>query len=534
LAAERAGQSPDPQLAAISRYLDRHRDDGLGDLAAVRHLAKRSPSAPVDHSESVDHSEPVDRSAPVDHSEPVEQSQPVDHRQLGDHQQAISHRQSATDRTAWPLRPEDGFFVHVEDDTNAQHVGVVLATRPRPGSAPLTAAALRAIVGASIDRLPTLRRRMVRRGPFRRPGWVVDPTVDLRRHIIEWRVAGGAEVQRSLDRFWSEPLPADRPAWQAVVIRRTDSYEALIGFKFHHALGDAISLMTTLDKVFGQTDKRRLRPERSKTPARLGLSLRRAAHTTRGLVSLARHAGAPQLELNQQPANGARGLVTLSVPSTAIRTLGGAEPSRSSERLLGLLAEAIHRCGIAGDKRAGFARTMLPVAMQLSGGRRTAGNRTGVVAVDLPLGDMSLPDRIRAIRHDLRRRMDRGEPEAGAFVMRVFGELPAPLHRRLARLVYTDRFFGLLTSYLPGPPERRLLGDNVITDVYPVLALADRVRIAVGILRYAGSTEICLVFDDAVRSEALGLRNALIMVLAENGIAATPGPTTRAIQEAAS
>lgn len=488
-----AGRAVNPLPPKSSGDRDRQRDDGLAELAAVRlSTPQRSLSEPSNH--------------------------PL----------------PATDPTAWPLRAEDGFFIHVENATNSQHVGVVIATQPVPGNAALTAAALRAIVGTSIDRLPTLRRRMVRRGSFRRPGWVVDPTVDLRRHITELWIVDDVQVQRSLDRFWSEPLTVDQPPWQAIVIRRANSDEAVIGFKFHHALGDAISLMGTLDRVLGRIDGRPSRTERQRTPSRLSLLLPRAAHTTHGLVSLIRHAGAPKLEINRQPASGARGLLTLAASNAALRTLGGAERFRSSERLLGLLAEAVHRSGLAGDNRAGFARTMLPVAMQLGGSRRTAGNRTGVVAVDLPLGDLSLSDRIRIVRRDLHRRMEIGEPEAGAFVMRLMGKLPAPVHRRLARLVYTDRFFNLLTSYLPGPLERRVLAGNVITGVYPVLALADRVRIAVGIMRYAGTTEICLVFDDAVRPEALGLRNALHMVLQEHGVVAQPGPITHSIHQEAS
>ncbi len=488
LIADRAGRDSDPHLAAIRRYRGQH-DDGLDALAAVAAV----PPGPMEPS-----------------------SRPEQPRLL--------HPETAGRRgRAWPLRAADAFFLHVDADTVSQQVGAIVTTEPGQGTGPLTADVLRATMAVNLDRTPALGRRVLRHGRLTGPGWVAAP-VDLRRHVTEVRVADADEARAAMDRFWSEPMSMERPPWQVLLVRSAAGEQTTIGFKFHHALGDAISLITSLDRLLETPDhpeRRRDADGRARPRPRVAETLVRARRTARGLADLAVHAGAPRSGLNAAITDPRRGILTLTVSSKAVRALSQGQQARSSEIVLGLVAEALHRCGLAGSEGgADTARTMLPVAMGLPSGRRTSGNRTGVVAVDLPVGEMPLADRIACVRRDLHRHIDLGQPEAGAFVMRALGTLPAPLHGWLARHTYTSRYFNLLTSYIPGPPRPRQLAGHRITAIHPVVALAAGVRLGVGIMRYAGTTSICLIFDESLRSEVLGLRNALELILDEYGVPA--------------
>lgn len=492
LIADRAGRGADPRLAAIRSYGARHRaEDGLAALAAVA-------GAPPDP--------PQQAGTPTPARGPV--------RQPSEHRSWARRRPSA-----WPVPAADAFFLHVDTDTLTQQVGAILTIEPAADAAPLTADTLRVTMAANFDLLPALRRRLIRQGRWGRPGWVTVP-VELRRHITEIRVGDATAAQHALDRFWSESLPMDRPPWQVALIRPADGEGSTIAFKFHHALGDAMSLIASLDRLLQSSEpsERQRRPERAAAPAPTAAqTLRQLRRTAHGLADLAVHAHAPRSELNAAMTDSRRGVLRLAMPSAAVRNLGR---GRSSELLLALIAEALHRCGLAGaDDAPDRARTMLPVAMGLRSGRHTSGNRTGVVAFDLPVGDSTLADRIDRVREDLHHHIDLGQPEAGAFVMHALRMLPAPLQARLARRMYTSRYFNLLVSYIPGPPRPRQVTGHRISAVHPVVALADGVRLGIGIMRYAGTTSICLIFDESIRAEALGLRNALDLVLQEYGIA---------------
>ncbi|MBO0871085.1 MAG: DUF1298 domain-containing protein, partial [Micromonosporaceae bacterium] len=244
----------------------------------------------------------------------------------------------------------------------------------------------------------------------------------------------------------------------------------------------------------------------------IGLSARRVV---RGMWELGLHAEAPRHPLNRRLAANRRGVLTVPLRTDEVRAAARAHRVRSSELLLGVVAEALHRSGVADARDGAVLRTMLPVAMDSRYGERTAGNRTGVVSVDLPVGPMSVTDRIHAIRGDMHRRMEAGEPHAAAFVMRALGMFPAPVHGWMSRRVYSSQFFNMIASYIPGPLHQRRIAGNRLTEVYPVVALAEGVPLGVGIMRYAGVTGLCLLFDESLRTAVRPVGEAVRAALAE-------------------
>lgn len=437
-------------------------------------------------------------------------------RQIG-----TSPREDRSDqRRPWPLRSQDAFFLYVQNASISQQVGAIIVARADAGAAPLTGELLRERIGQALPLLSELRRRPVTRGRLRRPGWITDSGVDLDRHVVEEAAADDDGVRRLMDRFWSEPLALDTPPWQVLLITRRGA-DSVLGFKFHHSLGDAMSLIGALDRIVDPPDLRRRRQwVRQVQPARTPERIRRLGRIARGVWELGVHAAAPATGLNRPLSAASRGVLTLSVASRDLRAISARYRCRGSELMLTILAEAIARSGLASPKtRVARAperiRTMVPVAMGLAAGGRTGGNRTGVVSIDLPLGAQDFASRLAGVRRDLARRTELGEPEAGAFVMAAIGGFPAPVHAWMSRRVYNAAFFNLLTSYIPGSPRPRRLAGHTLTEVYPVLALAEDVPLAVGVMKYGGTTGICLLFDESVRRHASELRAAIEEVIAE-------------------
>jgi WS/DGAT/MGAT family acyltransferase len=437
-----------------------------------------------------------------------------------------SRRRLGRAPAGWPLAASDSMFYHIDCGDITQQVGAIITVTPDAGTAGLTAQSVAARIESNLSLAPVLRRRLVSLGRFKEPGWVVADSMSISEHVTEAHACDHPDRDRILDRFWSEPLALDRPPWHLLVLHTPGSSDVTLVFKIHHALADAFSLIESVGRLLS-TDHGE-RPRRSAASAAAGDGTRRpdtprrkpAAHglgnqppvrIVRGLAGLARHAAAPRWPMNRRLTRQRRGVITLALPTAQIREVARNQHARSSEVSLALMAEALHRSG-AGDV-GGPLRAMMPVALGLGDRRHRAGNRTGAISVAFPIGPMPIADRIQAIKSDLRHRIAVGEPEAAEFVVRVLGAFPAPLHGWLTRRLYSSRFLNLLTGYVPGPLHEWSIGGNRLTEVFPVMALAAGVTLAVGMMRYADTTGLCLMFDESIRDRIQGLDAVIRQVL---------------------
>ena len=88
--------------------------------------------------------------------------------------------------------------------------------------------------------------------------------------------------------------------------------------------------------------------------------------------------------------------------------------------------------------------------------------------LDLPVGPMSLAERVTAVRTVREGRLRRGDADASAFVLRAMNILPSPLQRAIARTSFSSRRFSLIVSVFPGTRQRlRLLGAEVTEVTWP-------------------------------------------------------------------
>ncbi|NJC71184.1 DUF1298 domain-containing protein [Planosporangium thailandense] len=399
---------------------------------------------------------------------------------------------------AWPLRAADAFFLHVQTPAVAQQIGVVLELGPPAGRGPLSVADLTALLARRLGGVPMLRRRFVARGRLRRPGWMLEPEVDPAAQVRGHRLPAGATAAEAavvIDEFWSQPLPPDRPPWQIMLVSGLPASRVLLAIKLHHALGDGLSAIGALRRLLDDRPPARLdaRPRArldACPPARRG----RGGSLARGLIRLARVGRAPRLPINRPIVDARRRVLFTTLASADVTRVAAALGVRASELILGLVAEALHRT-VPPEGAPGTARAIVPVSVRPRRQGSTHGNWTGAVALDLPIGRMPVAARVRAAREALRQNVAAGEPDAASLVMRLMGALPAPAHRRLARTVYTSRFFNIIVSHLPGTGRASTLAGAPILAAYPVVALADGVGIGVGAMRWADRTGVGVIVD---------------------------------------
>ncbi len=414
----------------------------------------------------------------------------------GDTQPAVTRPAS------WPLRPQDAFFLHVQSETVAQHIGTLLELGPRPDGRALTSADITALLARRLPAIASLRRRLVARGRWRRPGWVIDRYVDPAAHLDKVSVGPGEDGSAALDRFWSQPLPEDRPLWRMMLVDGLPDGRTRLAVKLLHCLGDGVSVIGILSRLLDRPDDPAAGPERTPpgTPERIGLNtpepselvdqLRLAA---RGLARLATQGPAPATGFNRPAGSPDRKLVAAALPAAEVLRAARACRAHATDLMLALTAAALDAIQPAGAPPR--LRAMFAVSRNPRRRAPTQGNWTGAVTLDLPLGRCSATDRVAAVRRSLRTALASGEAEAAGLVMRAMGVLPAPLHAAFARRVYTNRHLNVIVSYMALPWRSRLCAGAPLLAATPVVALAEGVPLGVGVLRCRDTFEIGVLLD---------------------------------------
>jgi len=243
-----------------------------------------------------------------------------------------------------------------------------------------------------------------------------------------------------------------------------------------------------------------------------------AGRTARGLWSLASRGGAPRHALNRQPISGLeRRFVSIALPAADLRIAARSLHAQPHELALAVIADALGTllAGAGLCSSTDPLRVMVPVAMRAPRLDRIFGNWTGALALDLPMGPLGMAERAAAVRTGLRRRVERGEPEAAQLAMQIAGRLPRAVHRGFARLVYNRRFFNSIVTYMPGARGPRWCAGARVKAMYPVLPLTEGVPLTIGAV-LAGDTVGVGVFCDP----ALGLERAQISAALRTALSA--------------
>ncbi|TDC36556.1 DUF1298 domain-containing protein [Micromonospora sp. 15K316] len=437
---------------------------------------------------------------------------------------------------SWPLRPQDAFFLHVQTATEAQQIGTVLELGPRAEGRPVTREQLTALVARRLPAIPTLRRRPVERGRWRRPGWVIDRFVDPAAHLDEVHVAPGDDGQAAVDHFWSEPLPTDRPPWRMLLVSGLPDGNTRLAVKLHHCLGDGISVIAVVRRLLDTMEAAPSRARRNAPPATPRIAggrqasagfdqareaARRLGRTARGLARLATQGAAPRTPLNRRIDSPRRRLINMSLPAADVLKAARACGAHPSELMLALAAGALgaaHPAPVPPRLRVMFA-----VSRDARRRAPTQGNWTGAVSLDLPSRPMPPPDRVAVVRRTLRAALSSGEAEAAGMVMRMMGALPAPVHAALARRFYTSRRLNVVVSYMPTSFPLRVMAEAPVRAAAPVVALAEDVHVGIAVLRSGASFEVGVILNAALADLGDAIVAALRRGLAELLAAADAG-----------
>ena len=449
-----------------------------------------------------------------------------------------------------PVRAEDAVFLHAQTVTCPQQVGAVVMLNG-PG---VDLAALRSSVAFRVGQLPELRRRLIpAHGRWARPRWVVDEYVDVRSRVTEVTSDGASltSLEQIVGHYFAEPVDPAQAAWQLLLVRAAPGGPSAIVVKAHHALGDSYALISTLSGLFDPEGPRsRSAPggfggtgSPPKPRGGLGgivpprINSATAFRVIRGLAGMSLAAPPSLIGADGGVTGHCREFAAVSLDARMVAIKARQLGAGTVDFVLAVAADALGQL-LAGRGHAAAdqtVRAMVPCSLRSAGssgrspGRGGAplqaaasgegigdgagpGNRTAGMLLDLPVGPMSLAERVTVVRSGRQARQRRGDADASAFVLHAMNVLPCPLQRAIARTSFTSRRFSLIVSVFPGTwKPRHLLGAEV-TEVFPVLALADGVGLALGAMTWGRSLSIGIMANPALIPDvalmAASIRNA--------------------------
>lgn len=415
------------------------------------------------------------------------------------------------------LRAEDALFVHVQNPDVPQQVGAVLLFEPKADGSPVT----RDETAFLVDAAPGVFGRIDPGTAWRGPRWVPQPELtaaELVDVVDLGRPDTPSDLDGAMDDFFSVPLDGTHGTGRARLVHGIEGGRSAIMIKFHHATADGIAVIGALVARARGKDFIVEPPPKAladKVTAKLRLAALRELAT--GVWSLARTGRARPTELNGEVTGPGRHHSRVDLPAADVRYLARGLGARTNDVAMALVGEALHRVLRAEGAERGpdTIRVLMPRSTRTTKTFRTAGNHTGAASVDLPIGPMTLPERVARTKAATDGQVAASAPHAAHAVVWALGLLPPWLHAIAARLVYRSTWFNAIASVLPGARSPVRLGGALLTAVYPVLSLAPGVKLSVGVMTWGELYTICYSGDRDIARIVDGLAEAVYAVFKE-------------------
>jgi WS/DGAT/MGAT family acyltransferase len=410
------------------------------------------------------------------------------------------------------LSPLDSSFLAVETATAHMHVGWAALFAP-PSRAPRPSFSdLRDHIGRRLDRAPRYRQKLAQ-VPFavHNPVWVDDDRFDLSRHVHR---AASADIHEVIDDAMSAPLDQEIPLWQIwIADDLSDGRIGVVG-KAHHCMVDGIAavelaallLDPTITAPSGRAHWKAVPApgslkllthglrDRALDPLALFGTAFEIARSPRRMVNLPEDlmralralghsvgAPAPPSMLNG-PISSSRHLALLQRPLDDLRQIASRDsPITINDVVLAAACGGMRRFLMSHDQPPIRLKAMVPVNLRDLDAAGDLGNRISFLFVDLPCDEPDPMRRLNTIHTAMSDRKAGGEPQGGESVLGAVSHAPHLVQHMVSRLMASPRAFNLVVSNIPGPKEPLYMLGCELGEVYPVVPLADRHGISIGL-----------------------------------------------------
>jgi diacylglycerol O-acyltransferase len=424
----------------------------------------------------------------------------------------------------------DSSFLHLEQGGAHMHVA---STMVFEGPAPHYDDLLEH-VRSRLHLVPRFRQRL-RFVPFSqgRPVWVDDPHFNLRYHLRHTALpAPGSDEQLRIlaARLFSQRLDRTKPLWEIWLVDGFAGDRFALVAKSHHALVDGVSGVDITTVLFDaspdpappvEREEWIPGPEPSDAQLLVQALLERATspgELARGVRALVR--GPRQVLDAVEEAAAAVGSFAgagLAAPSSPFNVEIGpyrrfvwvqgdlAEFKQVKNRLGGTVNDVVLAAVSGalgrylrgrGHSTAGLElRAMVPISVRAETERGALGNRVSAMMAPLPIWCEDPAERMKVVTETMGD-LKKSRQAVGANLLTGLADFAPPtILGQASRLQARQRFFNLVVTNVPGPQFSLFLLGKRMEATYPMVPLARRQALCVGIMSYDGQVNFGLVGD---------------------------------------
>ena len=423
----------------------------------------------------------------------------------------------------------DNSFLILEGPNAYMHVAstMVFDAGPLRGEdGGIDAEAVRALIGASLHRIPRYRQKLAWIPFQNHPVWVDDDRFHLEYHV---RHAGlpkpgsDEQLKRLSARIMQQHLDRDRPLWEMWIVEGLEKERFALVSKVHHCMVDGISGVDLMKVLMSPVPEMPLPDEDAPRflprPAPSGLELLRhelerflllpfqAVRDVRGFVREADDArrevlvhlraaaatvGSGMRSASPTPLNKPIGphrrfdwmAMDIAEVKAVRRALGGSLNDVVLTIVTGAIQRFLERRGVrVGDLDF---RVMAPVSVRSEDQGGALGNRVSAWVIPLPLDAAGPRERLERIAERTAELKDARSAVGAEILTQVAEWTPSNLLALGARNVTRLLPFNLVVTNVPGPQFPMYMGGARMTEVYPHVPLADNLGLGIALLSYDG------------------------------------------------
>ncbi len=433
----------------------------------------------------------------------------------------------------------DTSFLHMERAGAHMHVASVSVFE---GPAP-SHKDFRDHIGSRLHLVPRFRQKL-RFVPFDqgRPVWVDDPHLNLDYHVRQTALPapGSDEQLRNLAaRIFSQQLDRSKPLWELWLVEGLhDGRFAIVG-KSHHALVDGVSGVDITTVLFDLDAEPQGTPssspawlarpeptdlellgdawrERLTSPKEIVRGVRAALRGPRQVLRGARDTSkmigagmaAPSSVFNVEIGPHRR-LAMVQADLGDLKRVKDAHGGTVNDVILSIVAGALGKYLRArGHDTAGLElRAMVPVSVRAEEEHGALGNRISAMMAALPVWSEDPVERLQILSAEMGDLKTSGQAVGAEILTKLTDFAPGTIASQAARLQPAQRFFNLVVTNVPGPQFPLYVLGRKMESIFPMVPLARRQALCVGIMSYNGQVNFGLIGDyDAMADlESFGL-----------------------------
>jgi WS/DGAT/MGAT family acyltransferase len=413
------------------------------------------------------------------------------------------------------LSGRDASFLAVETPAAHMHVGWVAMFSPDRADRLPCFSELRDHIGRRLGRAPRYRQKLasVPLG-VHSPEWVDDRAFSVDRHVYH----APGPIPELVDEVMSVPLRRDRPLWEMWICEDPENQRFAIVGKTHHCMVDGLAAVELGQLLLDPTPAPAAyelddwRPESQPRAEHLLLRgvrdllgeqlelLRWPLHAVNSPSRAAEQTVAGALRVARALSHtllSAAPVSALNRPLSPLRRLAWTERSladlQTVKRAYGTTVNDVMLAAVAGGIRAYLTRhgerpfalkAMIPVSVRDEGD--VLGNHISFVFAELPCDQPDPLGRLYRVHIAMSQRKRDGEPEGADLALKAAEHIPAVAQNAISRMIASPRTFNLVVSNIPGPSQPMYMLGCPLRATYPVVPLADRHAVSIGMTTVHG------------------------------------------------